>query len=172
MATTAANLLTLEEFRARYADEKPYYEYWFGEAVQKSVPTWLHVLLQSILTDLFKQAGYKSGPELELRIDPDWQPKPDVAAAETIEHPYPTKPIEIVAEVLSPEDSMTRVFRKCRNYARIGIANIYVFDPESRDVWQWDRQSQNLSLIDTLLLPNGRSIDVLRIWQELDNQLA
>ncbi len=169
---TAVNLLTLEEFHTRYADEKPYYEYWFGEAIQKSVPTWIHVLLQSILTELFKQAGYKSGPELELRIDPNWQPTPDVAAASVLELPYPMKPIEIVAEVLSPTDSMTNVFIKCRNYARIGIANIYVFDPESRYVWQWERQCQNLTRIDALSLPNGRTLDVSKIWQELDSQLT
>ena len=45
---TAIDLLSVEEFRQRYADEKPYYEYWFGEAVQKTVPTWLHSLLQII----------------------------------------------------------------------------------------------------------------------------
>jgi hypothetical protein len=92
MATIASNLLTLEEFRNRYADAKPYYEYWFGEAIQKSVPTWLHCLLQAILTEFLTRAGYRAGPELELRIDSDWQPKADVAAALTVEHPYPTKP--------------------------------------------------------------------------------
>jgi Uma2 family endonuclease len=99
---SATHLLTLEEFRCRYAEEKPYYEYWFGEAVQKSVPTWLHTLLARILADALDRAGYASGPELELRIDPNWQPKPDVAAALTVEIPYPTKPIDVVAEVLSP----------------------------------------------------------------------
>jgi hypothetical protein len=48
----AVQPLTLEEFRARYQDQKPYFEYWFGEAIQKTVPTWLHarVLEQDPIT--------------------------------------------------------------------------------------------------------------------------
>jgi len=91
MAATT-HRLTLDEFHARYEAEKPYYEYWFGEAVQKSVPTWLHSVLMAVLTDLLHGAGYKTGAELELRIDPGWQPKADVVATLTsIPGPYPTK---------------------------------------------------------------------------------
>ncbi len=46
--------------------------------------------------------------ELELRISSDWEPKPDVAAALLVEEPYPTRAIEIVAEVLWPEDKLGR----------------------------------------------------------------
>src|SRR5581483_3082981 len=108
MATATAQL-TLHQFREQYANESGY-EYWFGEVVRKAVPTWLHALLQQLLGDVLIQAGYRSGPELTLRIDPEWEPRPDVAASLVIEQPYPTKPIDIVAEVLSPEDRMSRVF--------------------------------------------------------------
>jgi Uma2 family endonuclease len=75
---TASKQLTLEEFRAQFEGRKPHFEYWFGEPVQKSMPTWLHSVLQGVLVEFLKRAGYKSGSELELRIDPDWQPVPDV----------------------------------------------------------------------------------------------
>ncbi|MDQ2841154.1 MAG: Uma2 family endonuclease, partial [Acidobacteriota bacterium] len=84
---TVTHLLSLEEFRKRYADDKPYFEYWFGEAVQKSASNWQHALLQAILAGTLSEAGYRAGVELELRIDPDWQPKADVAAALTVEQP-------------------------------------------------------------------------------------
>ena len=168
---SATHLLTLEEFRCRYAEEKPYYEYWFGEAVQKSVPTWLHTLLARILADALDRAGYASGPELELRIDPNWQPKPDVAAALTVEIPYPTKPIDVVAEVLSPEDRMQRVIEKCRQYARIGISVIYVMDPELRYAWEWSRETENLERISSMALPNGKQIAIADLWKELDLRL-
>ncbi len=167
---TATNLLTLEEFRKRYAEEKPYYEYWFGEAVQKSVPTWLHSLLQQILCEFLNRAGYRSGPEVELRIDSGWQPKADVAAALVIEHPYPTKPIDVVAEILSPEDRMSRVFEKCRQYARIGITKIFVLDPKSKSAWEWSRDMENLERVSIMELPNGRSLAVADVWSELDRR--
>jgi Uma2 family endonuclease len=40
------------------------------------------------------------------------------------EQPYPTKPIEIVAEVLSPKDRPGHVLDKCRHYQNIGISQI------------------------------------------------
>lgn len=76
MATAAK--LSLEEFRLSYAGRKPHYEYWFGEARRKAVPTWLHGLLQAILCEFLTRAGYRAGSEIELRIDPDWEPVPDV----------------------------------------------------------------------------------------------
>ena len=165
-------LLTLEEFRLRYADEKPYYEYWFGEAIQKAVPPTIHGLLQLILCELLKRLGYRAAPEVELRIDPNWQPKPDVLASlSRLENPYPTKPVEVIIEVLSPTDAMSLVHEKCRNYQRIGFEQIFVLDPEFRKSWEWSRKTQNLERIDALRLTNGKSIELTEVWQELDKEL-
>jgi Uma2 family endonuclease len=165
-------LLTLEEFRLRYANEKPYYEYWFGEAIQKAVPTTLHGVLQQILCALLKAMGYRIGSEIELCIDPNWQPKPDVLASSLpLERPYPTKPVEVVMEVLSPTDAMSLVHEKCHNYERLGFERIFVLDPESRKAWEWSRETQNLERIETLRLTNDRSIELKEVWQELDQEL-
>ncbi len=70
---TVTQPLSLEEFRSRYRQQKPYFEYWFGEAIQKTVPTWLHGVLQRVIGEALRRAGYKSGSEVELRIDPQWE---------------------------------------------------------------------------------------------------
>lgn len=168
MAVATAGL-TLEEFNAQYGNEHGY-EYWFGEVVRKGMPTWLHGLLQAVLCEFFYKLGYISGSEIDLRIDPNWQPRPDVTAALGIEQPYPTKPMDIVAEILS-DDPMTRVFEKCRNYARIGIPQIFVLDPESRTAWEWDREKDNLDRIEKLRLGNGSTVEVNEIWAELDARM-
>jgi Uma2 family endonuclease len=167
----AAGLLTLEQFNALYANEHGY-EYWFGEVVQKGMPTWLHGLLQLILGDFFQRLGYASGSEIDLRIDPNWQPRPDVTAALEIEEPYPTRPVDIVAEILSPDDPMAKVFEKCRNYARIGIPQIFVFDPESRSAWEWNRENDNLERTCLLRLRNGSTLAVNDIWAELEARMG
>ena len=77
---TVTQPLTLEEFHARYRQQKPYFEYWFGEPIQKTRSTWLHAVLQGIMGEALRRAGYKSGFEVELRIDPEWEPVPDVIA--------------------------------------------------------------------------------------------
>jgi Uma2 family endonuclease len=56
--------LSLEEFDRLYGhDQKPYYEYWFGQAIQKPVPNIIHSLLQAIMAILLREIGLLSGPE-------------------------------------------------------------------------------------------------------------
>jgi Uma2 family endonuclease len=167
--SAATGLLTLEEFNVQYAQEHGY-EYWFGEVRPKGMPTWIHGLLQAILAEFFYKLGYISGSEIDLHIDPNWQPRPDVMAALEFEQPYPTKPVDIVAEVLS-DDPMTKVFEKCRNYARIGIPQIFVFDPEFKTAWEWSRENNNLERIDALRLRNGSTLNVSEIWTELSTRM-
>jgi hypothetical protein len=39
-------------------------------------------MLQRIVMELLTEAGYEAGSEVEIRIDPDARPKPDVIASE------------------------------------------------------------------------------------------
>lgn len=169
MAT--ATKLTLHEFRVAYSDRKPHYEYWFGEARQKAMPTWLHRLLQAILCDFLMRAGYRAGSEIELRIDPEWEPVPDVVGALTIEVPYPTRPVDIVIEILSPTDSASDVLDKCRQYARIGIRKILVADPERMEGWEWVEEQQRLQHVEAFDLPNRQSIPLADVWARLRQQI-
>ena len=135
---TGLHALSVEEFEAAFGHEKPYYEFWYGEAIQKSMPTWIHGLLQRILMELLRGAGYKTGSEVKLKIDTTFQPVPDIIATTgIIERPYPTKPVEIVVEILSDDDPMSRLLTKCRSYQEWGFQEIYVVDPIARLVFRW-----------------------------------
>src|ERR1035437_8735141 len=101
MPAVAERKLSLEAFPSRYSGEKPYFEYWDGEAIQKSSPTRLHSLILEILVRLLGAMGYDSGQEITLKLDPAYEAIPDVIAAEgEIGDPYPTEPFEIVIEIL------------------------------------------------------------------------
>lgn len=167
MATTP-QLLTLEEFRSRYGQQKPYFEYWFGEAIQKTSPTWLHSVLQGIIGEALRRAGYKSGSEVELRIDPQWEPVPDLIGTLKSIKDYPTEPVEIVVEILSPEDKVMYVMKKCHHYERIGTEKIFVLDPIEKLAWQWN--SGSLEAVTQLLLPNGARVALDDVWRQLDEQ--
>ncbi len=169
MATVAQ--IPLEEFQNRYSGESGY-EYWFGEVVRKGVPTWLHAILQSLLAQIFSEQGYFAGSELDLRISPDFQPRPDVAASLDLESStYPTKPIDIVAEILSPDDLPAKLLEKCRHYAKLGIRQIYVFDPLERTAAMWNPIEQQLDRIDHLTLTNGSVVSVGTIFNRFDQRL-
>jgi Uma2 family endonuclease len=165
LMTTVTEKLTVPEFENQYGHEKPYYEFWYGEAVQKSMRTWIHSLLHRSLQDLLSQAGYKAGPEVKLKIDPDFHPVPDVIATRRqVEVPYPTKAVEIVIEILSDDDPMSRVLTKCRTYQSWGFEQIYVVDPQTRIVFRWT--DQRLEETNTLA-----SLPVGQIWSALDQEL-
>jgi Uma2 family endonuclease len=164
MAMTTEKL-TPVEFERQYGRKKPYYELWRGEPVQKSMPTWLHGLLQRIVMDLLSEVGYKAGCEVRLKIDPEVQLIPDVVATRgRIELPYPTKPLEIVVEILSDDDPMSRILTKCRTYQSWGIREIYVVDPGTRSVFRW--MDKRLEEAGTIAL-----VSVDRIWSALDREL-
>ena len=126
MATVAAKL-TVAEFERQYGQEKPYYEYWHGEAIPKSMPNTVHGLLQIIIAALLRQAGYRAGSEVKLKIDPFFHPVPDlIADRSALEAPYPTKALEIVVEILSEDDPYSRIMTNCVPTSRGGF-NIYTW---------------------------------------------
>lgn len=163
--------ISLEEFHARYANENGY-EYWFGEVVQKGVPTWLHAIFQVLLGEVFYEQGYYTGSELDLRISREFQPRPDIAASLELESgDYPTKPIDIVAEILSPDDPPERVIAKCQHYQELGIQQIYVFDPIGHTAAQWYPTERELRQIAIMVLTNGSSISIEGIFTRFEQRL-
>jgi Uma2 family endonuclease len=164
--------LTVFEFERQYGELKPHHEYWFGEAISKATPTWLHGLLQKIVMTLLDEAGYKSGSEVKLKISSEFQPVPDVIATSgRIDVPYPATPVDVVVEILSAEDSFQRVLRKCKLYAAWGIAVVVVIDPEEREGWVWENETQALRVASAIVLNNGRGISFQRIFDALDAAL-
>jgi Uma2 family endonuclease len=170
MPAVAERKLSPGEFRARFADEKPYFEYWDGEAVQKTIPTRLHALIQEILVRLLGAMGYDSGQEITLKLDPAYEPIPDVIAAEgAIGDPYPTEPFEVAIEILSPEDSFSRVLRKCHLYEKWGIQQVVVVDPKARLIWSFENGSPRET--DIIASRGERVIAARELWEEVDRRL-
>ena len=126
-----------------------------------------------ILGQLLSEAGYFSAGEVNLRIDSNWEPRPDVMAVLNREPArYPTKPVDIIIEILSPSQTLDDAHTKCWHYDRIGIPQILVFDPERYVAWQWDKESKGLQRIEELHLVNHKVVPVSSIWTELDRRLG
>lgn len=172
MAAVADKLLTLEEFREKYACEKPYFEYWDGVAIQKSVPKKLHAALQFLIATMLVDLGFKVYPELEVRMSPTWQPIPDVVAHhESVQGDYVTEPVDVIVEILSPDDRMSIVLQKCERYSNLGMRAILVFDPVYEKAWIWDRATAGLSSVPGYTFDNRAHLDISEVWSRLKQSL-
>ena len=129
----APDYLSLKQFEQLYQGEKPHYEYWFGEAIQKSMPTSLHGLVQLVLGMLLLQGGWEAASEVRLKVSDVAQPVPDLMASATcLQFPYPDKPFDLCIEILSPSDVLRDVFGQAAYYLDRKIGSVWIVDPERR----------------------------------------
>ncbi len=136
----AHSFLSLEQFESLYQGEKPHFEYWFGEAIQKTMPTYLHGTFQWILAMLLARRGWKTSVEVCLKLSGLAHPIPDVVADGQRElSPYPTEPFDLCIEILSPSDDLRRVFSKAAHYLDWGIDSVWVINPEQRRAYSMSR---------------------------------
>jgi Uma2 family endonuclease len=128
--------LSIEEFHRRFDGAKPTYEYWFGEAIQKPMPTVLHGIVQLIVAMLLERAGWNTSPEVRLKIVPDAEPVPDLIAIRgKFKNLYPTIAPELCVEILSSGDTLPRAFKKAERYVNWGSQCVWIIDPEKRTAW-------------------------------------
>lgn len=160
--------LTIEEFDHRYGQEAGW-EYWFGDAVRKPVPDWIHGILQMIVGQLLHEAGYVAASEVDLRARPDWRPRPDVSAVRKVEGRYPSY-LDISVEILS-DDPESYLREKCLHYSEAGIPQIFVVDPKLRAIQIWNPATQSLEIVEDMHLNNGVIIPGQQIWSELDERI-
>ena len=109
--------LTLDEFHKLYDGEKPAYEYWYGRAVRKSMPTALHGIVQVILAVLLERAGWNAAFEVRLKVVRDVEPVPDLIAVRgKFKGRYPAAAPELCVEIMSPDDTLAKTLEKGRRY--------------------------------------------------------
>jgi Uma2 family endonuclease len=129
----APDFLSLKEFEDLYTGQKPHYEYWFGEAIQKPMATYLHGIMQLVLGMLLLRRGWTAGSEVRLKLSGLAHPVPDlVAGSAGMQSPYPTDPVDLCVEILSPNDTLRNTFAKCAHYLDWGVGSVWIIDPERR----------------------------------------
>jgi Uma2 family endonuclease len=172
MATQSAPL-TLEEFHRLYDGRKPAYEYWFGRAIQKPMPTLLHSLMQAALILLLEKAGWISGPEVRLKASKEAEPVPDlIASRNKFKGRYPIRAPELCIEILSPDQRLKRMIEKAKHYIAWGASDVWIVDPEKRTAWQM-RNDETLTWVspDGSLTAGETEISLTDLFQEIDRKL-
>jgi Uma2 family endonuclease len=132
----AATLISVAEYLKTTAD--PDCEYVAGVVEARPVGEYDHATWQIILAQYFfareKELGIISRPELRVQTGPDNFRVPDVTLLSRTapREQIITFPPLAVFEILSPEDSMTRILDKLADYEQMGIDAIWVIEPKKR----------------------------------------
>ncbi len=137
---TVAALVPVAEYLKN--TEKPYLEYRDGVVNAKSMPTKLHSILMSTLWSLLQRQGWAAYVELTVCISPSKYLVPDVAVAENFAGPYPTEPVRLCCEILSPDDRLGNMLSKCEEYHAWGVPYCWVVDPVKRSAWEYHREME------------------------------
>jgi Uma2 family endonuclease len=167
--------LSPEEFHALYDGAKPAYEYWHGAAIQKSMPTALHGIVQIILALLLEKAGWNTASEVRLKVVPEAEPVPDLIAVRgRFSGRYPTTAPALCIEILSPRDTLAKTLEKAGRYISWGSQCVWIIDPEKRTAWnvsrdagsrpEWVAPGGSLQIEDT-------AVDLQHLFAEVDRKL-
>jgi Uma2 family endonuclease len=167
---TAAALVSVEEYLA--TTYKPACDYVDGVLYQKSMPTRKHGSIQIGLGQFINIGfpGFNASSEVNVRIRPGKYLVPDliVQHRDRMQDPYPTEPVHLCIEILSPEDRISVVIAKCEEYHAWGVETVWIVDPENPRAWEF-RKGQwpvEIPLTGSLTAP-GISISLADLFSVL-----
>src|SRR5450432_1195271 len=146
--STTAPVMPVEEYLR--LTEKPYYEYRNGVVSRKAMPTKLHSIIQRVLLRLLEKQGVPAFPELSVRVTSTGYLVPDVVVAGEFPGQYPTEPVQLCCEILSPEDRLGAMFAKCEEYHAWGVPFCWVIDPVKRSAWEYHSGAEPVRVADAL----------------------
>jgi Uma2 family endonuclease len=112
-----------------------------GEIVERPMPPFEHGAIVMRLILLFapwiRERGWWPVPEVRQQVSASRVRIPDVAVFVTRpEGNPPAEPPLIAIEVLSPDDRMSALLEKLREYREWGVGSIWVIDPMTRVLFE------------------------------------
>jgi Uma2 family endonuclease len=173
-SATAGSGLTWENFLDLPDDPKyRHAELLDGELILVNPPTWLHQHVVGSLQALiwtWIRAGKGRGavtmePPVQIRHNRGYLP--DVAwfreehARPTAGSPYLTGPPDLVVEVLSDSTRSFDLLRKRADYARVGVRELWLIDPEALTAFVLRRPAEMSEPADFVLVEELSAKDAL-----------
>ena len=82
---------------------------------------------------------FAAGSEVTVRLREGKYFVPDVIVQrlDRIQEPYPTSPVHLCVEILSPDDHMSEALAKCEQYHAWGVETVWIVDPEAEQAWEY-----------------------------------
>lgn len=153
---------------------RPDCDYVDGEVIERNVGEFQHSMLQGILIwmlyECARRLPLRVVPELRMRVSRTRFRIPDVCVMLREQQPEPVLTIApfLCIEILSPEDRMSRVIERVREYLAFGVKHVWVVDPENRTAYSYTKD-EGREVRDSLITANPEiSISLGELFAELE----
>jgi len=135
---SARTLISVEDYLA--SAYEPDCDFVDGHIEERNVGELSHSMVQlrvgAYLLANYGKGGEVAATECRIRVTPTRVRIPEVCFFLTNpDEPVPTKPPFICIEILSPEDRMSRVQIRINDYLGMGVAYVWVLDPETKQAF-------------------------------------
>jgi Uma2 family endonuclease len=125
---------------------EPDAEYVDGKIEERPMGEFDHASWQDAILAWFRQHknewGIRALPELRVKVAATRYRVPDVTVLERNQpvEQIITRPPLAVFEILSPEDTLQRLKRRLEDYRAMGIAEIWVIDPQDSSFYRYEER--------------------------------
>lgn len=171
---TAVHIPVSEYLRTVY---RPDCDYVDGEVEERNLGEQTHGLVQKMIAAIFtanrKVWGLRSITEQRVQVMPSRYRVPDVCVVPSSDAIVPilTTPPLLCVEVLSPEDRIQRIVLRAQEFQTMGVPNIWIVDPETRECWTVGPDGGAVPMMeDAFTIPNTPvHVTIADIFEEIDN---
>ena len=168
--------VSVEEYlRTSY---RPDCDYVDGEVEERNLGELDHATIQSFLSYLFRSRSEWNVhvfPEYRVQVAPTRFRVPDITVlrASTPRQQILRTPPLLIIEILSPQDSLSKLQQRVTDYLRFGVEHIWVVDPYERRAYLADdrgfHEPAEGSAAATLRIPETPiAVPLAELWHELD----
>ena len=131
-------LIPVEEYLATVY--RPDCDYVDGEVRERNLGEWDHSSTQTALVvylhALQKRLGIRAVVEQRVQVARNRFRVPDICVITGEPERVLTRPPFLCIEILSPEDRMSRVQERIDDYFAMGVAHVWVVDPQTRRAYE------------------------------------
>jgi len=135
---SAPTLVSVEEYlRTSYSPDCDYVD---GVVEERNLGerdhSWIQAKLIILLMSRFRETGIAAMPEWRVQTRPSRFRIPDVTVVKgKPDEKILTKPPLLCIEILSPDDRLSRVNSRIKEYLDFGVPAVWLVDPEEKKVW-------------------------------------
>ncbi len=161
----AATAVALEEYLATQFEHDA--EWVDGEVIERPTPTMSHGRTQGQLCrltpDRFGGISVHGAVELRVKVGDRYRVIDFAAYAGDWPGELPTAPPLIAAEVLSEDESMSKLVDKLEEYRQWGVRHCWVLDPIHRHLYVYDGALQAVTVLSAPEI--GLEAGAAAIWE-------